>query len=122
MDSSAARTVRMYSCISPPFRPADSGACKKVSKYSLTWSKAPRAGRQRTSRASKNRFRVTIRNEGGQQWPPLVFGADVTACQWDPDYFLLETNLNWINSASIVPSTALEARRSVTLNPGFTPL
>ena len=32
----------------PPFRPAASAAYRKVSKCSLTWSKAPRAGRPRT--------------------------------------------------------------------------
>src|SRR5581483_3598707 len=76
MVSSAARTVRTYSYISPPFRPVDSAAFRKVSRFSLTWSKVRRAGRQRTSRASNHRFASTIRNEGGQRWPPLVFLDD----------------------------------------------
>src|SRR5579871_608419 len=71
MDSSAARMARMYSYISPPSRPADSAVCRKVSKYSLTWSKAPRAGKLRTSRASNPSRSKT--NKGGQQWPPFIF-------------------------------------------------
>src|ERR1700722_7583776 len=47
--------ARMFSSISPPFRPAASAACRKVSKCSLAWSKDPRAGKRRTSRES-NRF------------------------------------------------------------------
>src|SRR5262249_35206425 len=65
MDSSAARTARMSSCISPAFRPADSAACKKVSKSSSTWSKAPRAGKLRTSKAS-NPLRKQVTNKAAR--------------------------------------------------------
>src|SRR5215467_5005481 len=53
MDSSADRMEKMYSCTSPRFRLVDSAACKKDSRYSLTWSKARKAGRQRTSSPCK---------------------------------------------------------------------
>src|SRR5579863_1862170 len=77
MDSSAARMVRMSSCISPPSRPADSAACRKVSKCSLTWSKAPRAGRQKTSRVSKPLYQYNskraARNGRPRCFCPIVF-------------------------------------------------
>src|SRR5579863_10520570 len=63
---SAARTARMSSYISPPFRPVDSAACRKASKFNLTWSKALRAGKLRTSKAPKpvSLLRFRIRSQG----------------------------------------------------------
>src|SRR6266576_3432694 len=49
----AVSPAMMFSCISRPSSRMDSAAFRKAKRCSLTWSRAPRASRQKTSKPSK---------------------------------------------------------------------
>src|SRR5438270_388532 len=71
MGSSVDRTERMFSCISPPSRREGSAACKRVSRCSSTWSRAPKAGKQKMSNLYKEN---PVKDEGGLGRPLLYSG------------------------------------------------